>query len=215
MQRLLSLILLAAIGVVGWRVYTTWSATETLPTSGGRRTAPGLDLPSTARTPPPPKLAANITARDLFDESRRPPATEVVSSEPLPPPNVELIGVLIVGPEPEALVKDTTQGDNLLHVFKGDDVGGYTVSKITATEVVLTSPAGEEVPLPLPLNRGAPPAKAERKGAKTTQRADQAKRPTAAGATEKAGRTTGPAGVRERLRELRRKRREANKARRE
>jgi hypothetical protein len=158
-----------------------------------------------------------IAEGDLFHESRKAPATEVSVATPVPPPNVELIGVMFVGPEPEALIKDSSQGNAVRHVFKGDDVGGYTVSAISPTEVILTSPGGGEVPLPLALNRTTSPPGKDRKRGKAARadkkRKDADERPTAAG-VGKRGRGKDPSEVRERLRELRRKRREASKARR-
>jgi hypothetical protein len=215
MHRLLNLVLIALIAVVGWRAFTSWSATgPVLPAAAaGSRQSGALDLPSTARTPPPARLAATIAEQDLFDESRRAPTAKVVEAEPTPPPNVTLIGVLAVGPEREALVIDSAQGNKILHVIEGDEVGGYTVSSISATQVILASPEGEQVPLPLTLNRTATPPGKGRQPARQAKGAAAAGRPTAAGPRDRAGASTTPS-VRERLRELRRKRREANKARR-
>jgi len=218
MHRLLSLILAVAIGVVSWRVYMTWSATESLVADRVRgRGTQTIDLPPTGRTPAQPRLAMTIVEGDLFHESRRAPTAEAAEATPIPPPNVELIGVIIVGPEPEALVKDSTQGNVVRHVFKGDDVGGYTVSRISPTEVVLTSPGGGEVPLPLALNRTTSPSAGDRKGG-TAARPGKEPMGAAQGATaagpDKAGPGKNASEVRERLRELRRQRREASKARR-
>lgn len=215
MHRVISLVLVVLIALVGWRVYDTWSATRSIgePDVRGKGKA-DLDLPSTARTPPPPRLAMTIAERDLFDESRKAPKAELKTVAPVPPPNVELIGVLIIGPEPEALIKDSAQGGGLRHVFTGDDVGGYTVSAISATEVVLLSPQGDEVPLPLTLNRSGPPASAGamKKGA-AGRKGQKAQKGAAAAAAADRGKGGASAGVRDRLRELRRQRREANKAR--
>lgn len=218
MHRLLSLILVVAIGVVSWRVYTTWSATESLvPDRARGRGTQTIDLPPTGRTPAQPRLAMTIAEGDLFHESRRAPTAEVAAATPIPPPNVELIGVIIVGSEPEALVKDSTQGNTVRHVFKGDDVSGYTVSRISPTEVILTSPAGEEVPLPLALNRTTSASEADRKSGLAVRSgkgpAGATQGATAAG-PGKAGPGKNASEVRERLRELRRQRREASKARR-
>lgn len=218
MYRLLNLIIMAAIAVVGWRVYTTWTVTE-LQVDGGRRgRPPQADLPPTARTPPPARLAMAIAERDLFDETRRALTAAPVETAPVPPPDVKLIGVLMLGTEPEALIKDSTGGGKPRHVLTGDDVEGYTVSDISASEVVLTSPSGEEVNLPLELRLS--PAPASGGAARARARVSGAQQPTAAGpqkapAAAAAGKASTAASVRERLRELRRKRREqANKARR-
>jgi hypothetical protein len=215
MHRLLNLVLVGLIALVSWRAFTSWSAAgPALPApAAGSRAPQALDLPSTARMPPPARLALTIAEKDLFDESRRAPTAKLVEAEPTPPPNVTLIGVLAVGPEREALIIDSAQGNKILHVVEGDEVGGYTVSSISATQVVLASPEGEQVPLPLTLNRTATPPGKAGKPARKAKGAAAAGRPTAAGPRDRAGAATTPS-VRERLRELRRKRREANKARR-
>ncbi len=213
MHRLLNIILAAAIAVVGWRVYTTWSQ-DAPEAAVPVRTRPAADLPSAARTPPAARLAIAILERDLFDESRRAPSPKPAeAAAATPPPEVELIGVLMVGDEFEALIREAGQAKPR-HVVEGDDVGGYTVASIAATEIVLTSPGGEEVPLPLKLRlSGAPSGEVAARGVPAAQQA------TAAGpssgpalAVGRAGAPANPAdaaaSVRERLRELRRKRRE-------
>jgi hypothetical protein len=220
MHRLLNVILLAAIAVLGVRVYGTWTARDAPADEGSRaRPRPSMDVPSTARTPPAPRLAMTIAERDLFDESRRAPTETVAESVPTPPPDVELIGVLMVGPEPEAVVKETSGSGKPRHVFKGDDVGGYTVSGIAATEVTLTSPSGEEVPLPLKLKLSSSPAAGGAARSRAAAAAQQPKesQPTAAGPQPRPAtvntRANTAASVRERLRELRQKRREQQQAR--
>jgi hypothetical protein len=220
MHRLLNAILVAAILVVAFRVYATWTGGDAVidETSRGRA-RPAADLPSATRVPAEPRLAMTVAERDLFDESRRAPTVGAVDAAPTPPPNVELVGVVMVGPEPEALVKDSAGPGKARHVIRGDDVGGYTVSAISATEVILTSPSGEEVPLPLKLKLSPSPTPAAggraARAAATPGQAAAAGQPTAAGPAAAAPRpaaVTAPADpaarVRERLRELRRKRRE-------
>jgi len=225
MHRLLNAILVAAILVMAFRIYATWTAEAPVSEDASRaRGKPAADLPSATRAPAEPRLAMTIAERDLFDESRRAPSAVAVDTAPIPPPNVELVGVVMVGPEPEALVKDGAGAGKARHVIRGDDVGGYTVSAISATEVILTSPSGEEVPLPLKLKMSptatpGPGGRAARGAANQGQAA--AGQPTAAGpgaagpaagAPRPAAVTTPAADpaarVRERLRELRRKRRE-------
>jgi hypothetical protein len=224
MHRLLNVILIAAILVVAFRVYATWTTDDVVVEDGSRgRARPTAELPSGTRTPPPARLALTIAERDLFDESRRAPSVSAVDAAPLPPPNVELVGVIMVGPEPEALVKDSAGAAKARHVVQGDEVGGYTVSAISATEVILTSPAGEEVPLPLKLKLSpsqTPAAGGRAARAAANQAQAVAGQPTAAGPVAAGPGATAPrpaavsspgdpaARVRERLRELRRKRRE-------
>ena len=157
-----------------------------------------MDLPAPARTPAQVRLAMTIADVDGFQDSRKAPAAEVSVTTPVPPPNVELIGVMFVGPEPEALIKDSSQGNAVRHVFKGDDVGGYTVSAISPTEVILTSPGGGEVPLPLALNRTtSPPGKKKNlgKAAKAGRKGKDADgRPTAAGTPTRFSPRRSPCG---------------------
>jgi len=224
MHRLLNAILVAAILAVAFRVYATWTGGDAgIDETSRGRARPAADLPSATRVPAQPRLAMTVAERDLFDESRRAPTVSAVDAAPTPPPNVELVGVVMVGPEPEALVKDSAGAGKARHVIRGDDVGGYTVSAISATEVILTSPSGEEVPLPLKLKLSPSPAPAaggRAARAAATQGQAAAGQPTAAGpaaagpvaAAPRPAAVTAPADpaarVRERLRELRRKRRE-------
>ena len=118
----------------------------------------------------------------------------------------------MIGGEPEALIRNNEVSGKAASVFQGDYVGGYTVSSIAPTEVILESPSGDLVPLPLKLRlSSASPAarsltKPARKPAATAAKSGR-------GATKSRAETTS--SVRDRLRELRRKRREqANKGRR-
>jgi hypothetical protein len=214
-QRLLNIILVAAIAVVGWRVYTTWSQDEQ-ELAPHRAVRPPADLPPTARTPAPARLQVTIVERDLFDESRRAPAVKSVEAEPaapLPPPDVELVGVLMVDGDYEALIREAGQAKPR-YVVKGDDVSGYTVAGIAATEVTLTSPDGEAVSLPLRLKLSGASAggAAGPAGAPVAPQATAAgpagAQPPAVGRPAPGTPADAAASVRERLRELRRKRRE-------
>jgi hypothetical protein len=212
MHRLINLILIAAIAVVGARVYTTWSLEEPQIAAEPRGRGPqGSEIPSTARTPAPPRLASAIAERDLFDESRRAVTDTSEVSAPLPPPDVELVGVLLIGGAHEALIKEKGQ-EKSRHVVPGDAVGDYTVVAISPTEVVLASPAGEKLPLPLKLKlSGQAPPPQHRVGTPTPAAPTSAGVPTAG---QPANLRTTPtvqspvANVRERLKELRRRRRE-------
>jgi hypothetical protein len=202
MRRLLNVILGLLTLFLGWRLYAVWTEVEPTAVGAPRDAAPqGLDLPSTTRTPAPADLATAIASRDLFDPSRRPPSeAPAAEAAPAPPPTVTLVGVLAVGDEREALIVDAAQGSKLLHVREEDDVSGYRVSRISPTEVILTSPAGEEVPLPLTLDKGKGAPAAGRPGAPprpaTTASSPKPpasqQRPTAAGTVRTPARPAAP-----------------------
>jgi hypothetical protein len=113
-------------------------------------------------TPEKTEMLATIIEKDLFDPSRRPPALEEQTAAPLvaeppktdPPPGVTIIGFRILGKDREAFVTDASQGGSQRRLRVGDQVQGYTVKDIHATELVLTSPSGDEVVMPLTIEKG-------------------------------------------------------------
>ena len=107
----------------------------------------------------PPMLVAAIVEKDLFDPSRRAPSPEEtkVDTTPItkPPDNVVVVGVRILGKDREAFVNDGTQNPAIGRRLRtGDTVAGYTMKKIEATGVVLSSPSGDLVAMPLSLDKG-------------------------------------------------------------
>jgi len=114
-----------------------------------------------ARGPQTPAvLVAAIAEKDLFDPSRRPPAPDEVKVEVAPPvtkppDGVTVVGVRIFGKDREVFVNDTTQGAAATRRLRvGDQVAGYTVKSIEATALALTSPSGDEVSMPLSIEKG-------------------------------------------------------------
>ncbi|PWB82845.1 MAG: hypothetical protein C3F11_09765 [Methylocystaceae bacterium] len=81
--------------------------------------------------------------RPLFSATRRPPPLEPVAvrRDPEPPsqpepPSLMLVGVLIGGQAPRALVR-SGPADKVRNVEIGDDVGGWRVVEIAPRRVVL------------------------------------------------------------------------------
>lgn len=110
----------------------------------------------------PPILVAAIEAKDLFDPSRQKAPLEEVKAAPVapketgPPPGVTVVGFRVFGSDREAFVTDTTatQGSQQRRLRTGDQIGGYSVKRIEPTGLVLTSPSGDEVTMPLVVEKG-------------------------------------------------------------
>jgi hypothetical protein len=145
----------------------------------------------------PETMIATVTEKDLFDPSRRPPSEEPKpepTKETGPPAGLTIVGVRIFGKDREVFVTDATQGGNQgnwqRRLRTGDQVAGYTIKTIDATSVTLTSPSGDQVKMPLTIEKakGAPtPAPTPRptpRGAAAAAAAAAAQPPTspAAGA---------------------------------
>ena len=111
----------------------------------------------------PAAMVAAVADKDLFDPSRRGPSEEAAGGGPVvhetgPPPGVGVVGIRILGRDREVFVTDASQGNQQRRLRPGDQVGGYTVKSIEATQLVLTSPSGDTVSMPLSLEKGkAPP----------------------------------------------------------
>jgi hypothetical protein len=107
----------------------------------------------------PAVLVAAIVEKDLFDPSRHAPSPEEakVDSTPItkPPDNVVVVGVRILGRDREVFVNDGSQSPAVGRRLRtGDQVAGYTIKRIEATGVVLSSPSGDLVAMPLNLDKG-------------------------------------------------------------
>jgi hypothetical protein len=130
---------------------------------GGERTA-GKQTPAA--------LVATITAKDLFDPTRRAPAAAPVTPDQVveagPPDNLKITGVRILGADREAFVIDTTQNNQQRRLRVGDQISGYTVRTIEPTRVMLASPSGGSVEMLLEVEAG--PAAAARQTAARPRR---------------------------------------------
>jgi hypothetical protein len=82
---------------------------------------------------PPLEAFRDIAARPLFVPSRRPSAT----ASPVAPQGLRLEGVLVVGAEKRAIIK---QADgHTAHVREGETIGEWTVRQIERERVLLVS----------------------------------------------------------------------------
>jgi hypothetical protein len=160
------------VALLGFEIARTWA-----------RGLPPVDVPASASPAPAPAaphekgkraaadkagargqqtpaaLVAGIVEKDLFDPSRRAPTPDEVKVDTTPitkpPDNVVIVGVRILGKDREVFVSDGSQNPAIGRRLRaGDQVAGYTVKKIEATGVVLSSPSGDMVAMPLSLDKG-------------------------------------------------------------
>jgi hypothetical protein len=129
---------------------------EAPPVRPGTKTA--LVAPGGAPGEPPAiETFSEIVARPLFAESRRPPSkaeVKVASNEP-PPETLDLIGVVISARGRMALLR-TLSTSEVTRAIEGQSVGGWEVSDIKPTQVVLRRGDDSEV---IKINdAAAPPA---------------------------------------------------------
>ena len=151
-----------AVIVLGimWQMVSTWN-----------RAMPGIQAePARQRTPTQDRsaptlparsiqvgqrLAQQITAKDLFSsERRRPPAVqESAPAAPVSPPShLSLVGVLLTPGRQEAFLADSSQGNSVTRVQKGEQIDLYRLTHLTAAEAILSlGDGGGEVALPLAL----------------------------------------------------------------
>lgn len=128
------------------------------------------ELPALAPLPPPRppvQLASAVTEgiveHDLFDEERGqgvdPTDGDIVVDEaPIPPPStVKLVGVMMLGPEPMAILHDTNIKPDQQSVRKGEMFGEYEVGSITESGLILLG-NGQQYQVPLRIEAGAPGA---------------------------------------------------------
>jgi hypothetical protein len=90
-------------------------------------------------------MVAEILKRPLFTQGRQPPQIRVVLAEP-PRLQGRLAGVMLETDSREALF--TRPGGKPIAVKEGDVIDGWTVAKIEAEQVRLTSAFGEQVVKP-------------------------------------------------------------------
>jgi hypothetical protein len=161
------LLLLAACGVVGARLYDDWrrppagSESGELAAAAGDGAATPAGAPEAALALPPPEQFAVIVERPLFAQTRRPPPPtaepappadaepEPVAAEtppePEPPPTVDftLVGVVTDGTERHALVRRQSDGA-VVEVPEGGDISGWFAVLIDPERAVFRQGAIEE-----------------------------------------------------------------------
>jgi len=160
LQGLALLQLLLVIGI-GARIVQVWSTP--LPEFG-----PIPELPAAAPLPPPKPIAKvseattdAVVQHDLFDDQRGQGKVEEtagieVDAAPVPPPsNVQLMGVMVLGHEPTAIVLDTSVTPEQKSVRKGDMFGEYQVGEIESSGLTLLGSAGQQFQIPLKVGAAA------------------------------------------------------------
>ena len=91
------------------------------------------------------RLVAEVLKRPLFTEGRQPPQPKIVKAEP-PRLQGRLAGVMLRSDVREALF--TRPGGRPISVREGEVIDGWTISKVEASQVVLTSAFGEKIVTP-------------------------------------------------------------------
>jgi len=120
------------------------------------------ELPAPRSLPPPkpmPKASETVTnaivEHDLFDEQRGQgvsidPGDVIVDAAPVPPPaTVKLMGVILLGSEPKAILLDTNLKPEQQSVSKGDMFGEYEIGEISAQGLMLLGGGGQQFQIPL------------------------------------------------------------------
>ena len=201
-----------ALGIV-WQMVSTWNRAmpDVQPESARTRTqdraATALPVRSLRVGQ---RLAQQITDKDLFSEDRKRPVVvqqPVAAPEPPPPPShLTLVGVLLTPGREEAFLADSSQGNRVTRVQKGEQIGDlYRLTRLTAAEATLSlGNDGGEVALPLALLSSTKAKSLPRLTPKKAPAAKQAQQPAEGQAAVEAG-DDDPARIRENIRQLQRR----------
>ena len=199
-----------ALGIL-WQTVSTWS-----------RALPGVQLEAARdRTQDRPatalparsiragqRLAKQITDKDLFSPDRKRPVVvqQVVSTEPTPPPShLTLVGVLLTPGREEAFLANSSQGNRVTRVQKGEQIELYRLIRLTASEATLSlGDGGGEVALPLALLSSTKAKSLPRLAPRKAAAAKQTSQPAESQAAVEAG-GDDPARIRENIRQLQRR----------
>lgn len=200
-----------ALGII-WQMVSTWSRAMPGVQSESARTR----TPDRAATALPARairigqrLAQQITDKDLFSQDRKRPVVvqQTVSAEPPPPPShLSLVGVLLTPGREEAFLADSSQGNRVTRVQKGEQIGDlYRLTRLTASEATLAlGNGGGEVALPLALLSSKKAKSLPRLAPKKATAAKQAQQPAESQAAVEAD-GDDPARIRENIRQLQRR----------
>ncbi|HEY2385603.1 MAG TPA: hypothetical protein VGK30_01465 [Candidatus Binatia bacterium] len=158
---ILNVLLLAIILGLVVQIASLWWRAEAEDDSVAPREAKAQrpEPPPAPRRPPAPDLANKIAEKDLFDASRsaeKAPAVAAAEAPPPPPLNVQLLGVTVAAGAREALLKDQNQ-PKPLWMREGEDVSGYTITRIDPISVEMRTPTGEQVTVGITVEKGAHP----------------------------------------------------------
>ena len=199
-----------ALGII-WQMVSTWSrAMPSVPSESAR--APKKDRAATALPPRAirtgQRLAQQITDKDLFSPDRKRPVVvqQTVAAEPIPPPShLSLVGVLLTPGREEAFLSDSSQGNRVTRVQKGEQIDRYRLTRLTASEATLAlGDDGGEVALPLALLSSKKAKSLPRLTPKKAAAVKQAQQPAESPAAVEAG-GDDPARIRENIRQLQRR----------
>ena len=198
-----------ALGIV-WQMVNTWSRAMpgVQPESARpqKKDRPATALPARSiRTGQ--RLAQQITDKDLFSPDRKRPVVvqQAVSTEPPEPPShLTLVGVLLTPGREEAFLADSSQGNRVTRVQKGEQIDLYRLTRLTASEATLSlgDNAGE-VALPLALLSSKKAKSLPRLTPKKAPAVKQARQQAKSQAVEAGG--DDPARIRENIRQLQRR----------
>jgi hypothetical protein len=167
-------VLALMVALLGFEIARTWAhrlpAIEVPPSPMPPPDGPGLeghekgkrgvgDKNAARMQQTPAVMVAAIADKDLFDPSRRPPTPDEVKVDVAPPvtkppEGVTIVGVRIFGKDREVFMNDATQAPATGRRLRlGDQIAGFTVKAIEPAGVVLTSPSGDSVTMPLTLDK--------------------------------------------------------------
>jgi hypothetical protein len=152
---LLSILLLAAIGVVGWSTFRSWqSGPWDLPGPSKRGAVAVSSETPTVPVAKPPANTDVIVSKNLFDPERGASATrdaEENSRAAQRVRNMILVGTIIIGGNRTAIVQDGSnplpgqgspgQAGAPMRLKLGDNVDGFRLSEIADQRVVFTKDA--------------------------------------------------------------------------
>ena len=204
-----------ALGIL-WQTVSTWSRAmpEVQPESARDRTRdrPATALPARSIRAGQ-RLAQQITDKDLFAPDRKRPVVvqQTVTAEPIPPPShLSLVGVLLTPGREEAFLANSSQGNRVTRVQKGEQIEHYRLTRLTASEATLSlGNGGGEVALPLALLTSTKakslPRLTPRKAAAAKQAQPAQSQATGAESQAAAGAGDDPAKIRENIRQLQRR----------
>ena len=199
-----------ALAIV-WQVVSTWS-----------RALPGVH-PESARTRTPDRAATALPTRsiqtgqrlvqpiadkDLFSPDRQRPVVVQqadTDGEIKPPSHLTLVGVLLTPGREEAFLANSSQGNRVTRVQKGEQIELYRLTRLTASEATLSlGDGGGEVALPLALLSSKKAKSLPRLNPKQAAAAKPAQ-PPAQSQTAAAAGGDDPAQIRDNIRQLQRR----------
>ena len=204
-----TILAIIALGIV-WQTVNTWSrampGVQPESARAQKKDRPATALPARSiRTGQ--RLAQQITDKDLFSPDRKRPVVvqQAVSTEPPPPPShLTLVGVLLTPGREVAFLADSSQGNRVTRVQRGEQIDLYRLTRLTASEATLSlgDDAGE-VALPLAMLSSKKAKSLPRLTPKRAAAAKQARQQAKSQAVEAGG--DDPAQIRENIRQLQRR----------